>query len=69
MSGAYPKNGQFGKRELAPGKSVSEQSLMFGETVQLPGGVPTTRKYDKIYVKGDADSAGAPLPAGSLLDR
>lgn len=69
MSGTYPKNGQFGKRELAPGKGVSEQSLMLGETVQLPGGVPTTRKFDKIYVKGDPDSTGAPLPPSSLYDR
>jgi hypothetical protein len=45
----YKKVGQTGKRELAPGKGVSEQSLMFGETPQLPGGAHTTRKQDNNY--------------------
>jgi hypothetical protein len=41
--------GQTGKREAAPGKGVSEQSLMFGETPQLPGGAHTSRKQDRTY--------------------
>lgn len=69
MSGTYPKNGQFGKRELAPGKSVSEQSLMFGETAQLPGGVDPLRKYTRNYTPGDPESAGQMLPPSSLADR
>lgn len=65
----YPKNGQFGKRELAPGKSVSEQSLMFGETVQLPGGVDAMRKYTRNYTPGDPESTGPTPPPSSLYDR
>jgi hypothetical protein len=45
----YKKMGQTGKRELAPGKGVSEQSLQFGETPQLPGGAHTSRKQDRSY--------------------
>lgn len=63
---SYPKNGQFGKREMAPGKGVSEQSLMFGEPAQLPGGVPTSRKYTGVYKPGAADSEGMPIPPGML---
>lgn len=61
-----PKNGQFGKREMAPGKSTSEQSLMFGEPAQLPGGVPTNRKYTGVYKPGAADPEGAMVPPGML---
>lgn len=55
----YPKKGQTGKRELAPGKSESEQLLEFGETVQLPGGVSPDRKFTKNYVPGQ-ESDGVP---------
>lgn len=61
-----PKNGQFGKREMAPGKGVSEQSLMFGETVQLPGGVSPDRKFTKNYGQGQPVEPGAPLMPGML---
>lgn len=63
------KSGPLGKRELAPGKSISEQMLAFGETVQLPGGVSTMRKFDGVYAPGREDTQGGPLPRGSLYDR
>ena len=63
------KSAPLCKREVAPGKSTSEQLLQFGETVQLPGGLPTTRKFDGIYVPDRSDTAGPPLPRGSLYDR
>lgn len=69
MNSSYPKNGQFGKRELAAGKGVSEQSLMFGETAQLPGGVDPMRKYTRNYTPGDPESAGPMPPPSSLADR
>lgn len=65
MSSA-PKKGQFGKREMAPGKSVSEQSLQFGETVQLPGGVSPDRKFTKNYVPGKEPAMGSPIMPGML---
>lgn len=63
------KSGPLCERELAPGKSISEQLLQFGETVQLPGGLPTTRKFNGIYVPNRVDTEGSPLPRGSLYDR
>jgi len=63
---SYPKSGQFGKRELAPGKSESEQSLQFGETVQLPGGVGTERKFTRDYNPGDPTPPGTMIPPGML---
>lgn len=63
------KSSPLGKREVAPGKSTSEQLLQFGEAVQLPGGLPTTRKFDRIFVPDRADTRGPPLPRGSLYDR
>lgn len=63
------KSGKLCNREMAPGASTSEQTLGFGETVQLPGGLPTTRKFDGLYVPGRMDSEGPPLPRGSLYDR
>lgn len=63
---SYPKSGQFGKRELAPGKSESEQSLQFGETVQLPGGVGPDRKFTKNYAPGSDVPPGGPLMPGML---
>jgi hypothetical protein len=54
---------------MAPGKSISEQTIVFGETVQLPGGVPTMRKFDGVYVPGREDTQGPMLPRGSLYDR
>ena len=55
---SYPKSGQFGKREMAPGKSTSEQSVQFYETVQLPGGVTPDRKFTKNYVPGSEPEMG-----------
>lgn len=57
------------KREVAPGKSTSEQLLQFGEPPVLPGGLPTTRTFDRMFVPGRADTEGPPLPRGSLYDR
>jgi hypothetical protein len=64
----YPKPGQFGKREMAPGKSTSEQSLMFGETAQLPGGLDPMRKYTRDYGKTASPAPGPTPPASSLSD-
>lgn len=63
------KSGPLCKRKPTPNKGLSEQLLQFGETVQLPGGVPTTRKFDGIYVPNRLDTEGLPLPRGSLYDR
>lgn len=63
---SYPKKGQMSDRMGTPGKSVSEQSLMFGEPAQLPGGVPTSRKYTGVYKPGAADPEGMPVPPGML---
>jgi hypothetical protein len=63
---SYPKNGPMCNRRGTPGKSVSEQSLMFGEPVQLPGGVPTSRKYSGVYKPGAADPEGPMPPMGML---
>ena len=57
------------KREVAPGKSTSEQLLQFGEAPTLPGGLPTSRKFDRVYVPNRVDTEGPPLPRGSLYDR
>lgn len=69
MSASYPKNGQFAKREMAPGKSVSEQSIMFAETAQLPGGLDPMRKYTGQYTTRPAPAPVTMLPASSLSDR
>lgn len=63
------KSGKLCSRPMAPGKSISEQTIVFGETVQLPGGVPTMRKFDGVYVPGREDTQGPMLPRGSLYDR
>lgn len=63
---SYPKNGQMGLRKTPVGKSVSEQSLQFGETVQLPGGVTPDRKFTRDYVPGDKTPPGSPLAPGML---
>lgn len=63
---SYPKNGQFAKRELPPGNPGSEQSLQFGETVQLPGGVSPDRKFTKNYVPGSEAPPAAPLMPGMM---
>jgi hypothetical protein len=60
------KSGQFGKRQMAPGKSVSEQSVQFGETVQLPGGATPDRKFTKHYGKDQPVEAGEMLLPGML---
>lgn len=67
---SYPKNGAQSPRDQSPGgKSRGDMDLQFGETVQLPGRSPTSRKYTKNYEKGengpDADDFSAGL--GGLL--
>jgi hypothetical protein len=62
---SFPKKPSNAK----PAKQISEASLAFGEIVQLPGGVPTSRQFDKLYVKGHPDTEGPPLPKSSLYDR
>jgi hypothetical protein len=42
------------RKQSAGSKCISDQQLAFGETVQLPGGVPTSRKYTKNYEKDEA---------------
>lgn len=49
-----------------PGKQIESHDLMFGEPVQLSGGVPTSRKYSGVYKPGAADPEGMPVPPGML---
>jgi hypothetical protein len=62
----YAKNGQMSTRKAPVGKSVSEQSLEFGETAQLPGGVGPDRKFTRDYVPGDKTPPGSMIPPGML---
>lgn len=66
MKRDYPKSGQLGNRMGKPGKCISEQITEFGETVQLPNGVPTSRRFTKQYNPGEPDPEGLPLPPGML---
>jgi hypothetical protein len=62
---SYPKKAPAS----ALGKQQQSHQLMFGETVQLDGGVPTTRKYTKDYKPGGSEPMGQMLPLGSLNAR
>lgn len=68
MSG-QKKSGPLAKRPSKPAKCLSEDLLQFGETAQLPGGVPTSRKFTGVYVPNRVDTEGPPLPRSSLFDR
>jgi hypothetical protein len=63
---SYPKSGQMSARKGPVGKSISEQSLQYGETVQLPGGVGPDRKFTKDYIPGDPTPPGTMIPPGML---
>lgn len=58
------------RKQSAGSKCIENLGLGFGETVQLRGGVPTSRKYTKDYEKGgtgmDADDMSVTSPYNLL---